>query len=689
MKIKHLAILVFFFITAFMYSQNMKEGFMFLETSKYKQAENFFKTVLKSYPSNKTARLCYGRAIGLNGDSNKALTLFTNLLNDFPKDFEVKLNYAEALLWNKNYLPAEAYYQKLIKENDKSFPALLGYANSLSNLKKYDDAIVYVNQALVLIPRNKNALISKKYIRLGLANEKVNAQEYVTADRILQENLEDFKNDTETLINLANLYLVSNKIDKAKQTYEVIGENPDNKLTYLNGTSLIYHLDGKDIEALNTSKEAIILLSKRTDSTIKNQTIERYIQALIWNKKYSIAQKKINNLFSDNKDSKNWMLSLRATLNIYKSEFEKSVTDYNLILQKDSASFDGNLGKANALKALGYYEDAYTCAENTLKFYKNQKDAVYFIKNLNKNFIPFVDTKASSSFDNGNNEAYSYTATSEFSFSTKLKVLGSYNYRTTTNSISAIKATSNNILAGASYQLINNIILKGSLGVTSSKAETTNFNQLLVDASIFLKPFKLQNLELGYKRGVENFNAELLNREIVQNNFLLNYSLNTNFKLGWFTQYYYTRQSDNNTRNLLFTSLYYTLLEKPALKAGINYQNIYFKNQVPTIYFSPSKFNAVEIFFNIIKDESISKGKQLFYDLTVATGYQFIEEEKKQSTYRIQAKLGYKFSERSLLNLYGIQSNIASTTAAGFTFTEIGLRFKWYLLRKPFFKKNI
>ncbi|MGK0413420.1 MAG: hypothetical protein ACJA1B_001623, partial [Polaribacter sp.] len=70
MKIKYLALLVFFFITTFMYAQNMKEGFVFLETGKYKQAEKFFENILKSYPSNKTARLCYGRAIGLNGDSN-------------------------------------------------------------------------------------------------------------------------------------------------------------------------------------------------------------------------------------------------------------------------------------------------------------------------------------------------------------------------------------------------------------------------------------------------------------------------------------------------------------------------------------------------------------------------------------------------------------------------------------------
>uniref|UniRef100_UPI000AE6EFF6 tetratricopeptide repeat protein n=1 Tax=Tenacibaculum ovolyticum TaxID=104270 RepID=UPI000AE6EFF6 len=173
MKIKKIILLFLFLITASMYSQNMKEGFTYLETGKYEQAETFFKVILKSYPKNKTARLCYGRAIGLNGNAEKAVSLFINLLKDFPTDFEVKLNYAESLLWNKKYKKAKKYYKTLLEENNKSFPTLLGYANTLSNLKEYDKAIIYVDKALTVLPKNKNALISKKYMRLGLANNKV------------------------------------------------------------------------------------------------------------------------------------------------------------------------------------------------------------------------------------------------------------------------------------------------------------------------------------------------------------------------------------------------------------------------------------------------------------------------------------------------------------------------------------
>ena len=71
MKLKYSTLLIAFFISFCGVSQEMKKGFTYLETGKFKQAETFFETVLQTYPSNKTARLCYGRAVGLNGNSKQ------------------------------------------------------------------------------------------------------------------------------------------------------------------------------------------------------------------------------------------------------------------------------------------------------------------------------------------------------------------------------------------------------------------------------------------------------------------------------------------------------------------------------------------------------------------------------------------------------------------------------------------
>lgn len=684
---KHLYLLAFLLINSFCFSQNMQEGFTLLETGKYPEAEVFFNNILKEYPKNKTAKLCYGRAVGLAGNAPKAVTIFTELLDVYPNDFEVKLNYAESLLWGSNFPDAKVYYEKLLKENNKSFAALLGYANTLSNLKIYDQALIQVNNALEVSPGNPNAMVSKKYIYLGYAYQKQQAQQYNEAETLLKKNLELFNNDKSTLLNLANLYIIAGKFDEAEATYQIIKTLPKSETTALNGIALVKHLKGKEKDALKTSKLAFNNIPNVKDTLIVNQTKERYIQALIWNKKFKEANTLINQLKTE-KPNQAWVLSLSATLNIYKSEFKNSIADYNRILEIDSSSFDGNLGKANALKATGRYQDAYQWANNTLTFYEKQKDASNFIKNLDKNFTPFWETKASYSFDNGNNKAYAVNTSIEFPMSTKFKLKAAYGYRTTSNKVTDNEANSNAFTFGLGYQLLPNITFNGTVGVTAANANDEAYTQLETDVSLHIKPMKLQVLDVGYKREIQSFNAELLDRQIVMNNIYANYSLSTNVNIGWFTQYFYTWQNDDNARNLLFTSLYYNILSKPSLKAGLNYQYITFKNQVPTIYFSPEMFNAAEIFVNLIKTDGIAKAKEWFYELTAATGIQFIEKDPKQSTYRVQAKLGYKFSERCQLNLFGTRSNIASATAAGFTFNEIGLRFKWYFLEKPIFKKN-
>ncbi len=674
-----------FFLKA---QENMQEGFNYLETGKYKEAQKFFQVVLKDHPTNKTAKLCYGRAVGLNGNSEKAMNIFTEMLGNYPNDFEVKLNYAESLLWGSQFMKAKDYYNGLVNEDPKSFSALLGFANTLSNLKEYNNALVYVNKALEESPGNPNALNSKKYIRLGYAYQYQQKQEYDNALELLNENLKDFPLDKETLQNKANVYLIKNKPEEAKKVYSQMATNKKDSIIALNGLSLVSHLQGKERKALQISIESKKKISKVNDTLLHKQTIERYIQALIWNKKFKEADNNINELIKT-KPNENWVLALRATLGMYRSDFKETIADYTQILKNDDKSFDGNLGISNALFADGKTNEAYEAVYKTLEVFPKQKDASNFLKKLNEDFTPYLEEKLSYTFDNGDNIALASNTEIVFPFSTKFRTTATYQYRETENKITNNKASSNNLTLGVAYKLRPKITFNSTIGISKASSFSNDYTQLLANIFFKLQPLKLQNLDVGYKREVQNFNADLLDKEIVVNNFYFNHNIGTNFNLGWFTQYFYSTQSDENTRHLLFTSLYYNFLSKPVFKGGFNYQYIVFKDQVPTIYFSPEKFNAVEVFIDLLKDEKITNPKNWFYGLSAATGFQFIEDNKKQSTYRLQAKLGYKFSDRLLANVYGQHSNIASATAAGFTFTELGLRLKWLLCKQPFFIKKV
>jgi hypothetical protein len=679
---KTIAFLIIF-ITFLGNAQNMNEGFSNLEKGEFENAEIFFTAILKAYPQNKTARLCYARAVGLNKQPEKALTLFTTLKTEYPDDLEIKLNYAESLLWNKKFDDAKVYYTRLVEQNPTNFVARLGFANTLSNLKEFKEGLFNVNKALEFSPGNAGALVSRKYIKLGYANEMVSEKKYTEAETFYNEILIDFPDDKETLLNKANLYLITKNSTRGREMYNLLSSS--NPILALNGLSLVEHIVGKENKALEISEKAMAKISETNDQTLIKQTQERYVQALIWNKKYKQAETKINEL-NTIYSNENWLLSLSATLAIYKSDFKESIKYYDSILVNDTKSFDGNLGIANAYYASGKIDNAYKAVYQTLEVFKNQNDATNFLRKLNEEHTPYVEEKISYSFDNGNNTAITSRTLITLPLSTKWSLNTTYQYRKTDNSVTNISATANDFLVGASYKFHPKISFNVDGGITSAISPSVSYTSLLMNSYFKIKPMKLQDLEVGYKRDLQNFNTDLIDKQIAANNYYFNYNIGSNFKLGWFTQYFYTTQSDNNTRNLLFTSLYYSFLSKPVLKGGFNYQYISFKDQLPTIYFSPSQFNAYEVFIELLKDENSTETHSWFYNLNAATGFQYIEKLDKQSTYRIQAKLGYKFSDRLLVNLYGLKSNIASAAASGFTFTECGLRLKWNLSSKPIFK---
>lgn len=678
-------VFLFLITTSILRAQSdMSKGFEMLEKGSFQEAELFFNEYLKTDPSNKTAKLCYGRAVGLSGEPKKAKKIFSELLKEYPGDFEIEINYNESYLWAKEYKQAKPLYIELVEKHPKQFGAVLGYANTLSNLKEFKSAISWVEKALVLKPDNGSAKTSRKYMRLGYANEFVNNQNYGKGEQLLKEVFIDFPEDKDVLINLANLYLITKQADKAKTIYARFATSPKDSITSLNGIALAEHIDENDKEALNIAKVATLKVAKVNDSVLTQQTYDRYVQALIWNRKFVQAKQLINNL-ETNYTNKNWILALKATLGLYTGDAKSSVENYDRILVNDSTSFDGNLGKANALFASDRIIPAYNMANQTLKFYKNQKDAKGFIEKLNLMHTPTFEEHAAYTFDNGNNIAFYTNTTIEVPFSTKFRTTVSYFYRTTENTVTDNKANSHVLLAGLHYKLLPKTVLKAVIGFNNSRFTDDAYTQPVIDIKLDLQPFKLQNLTLGYQREVQNFNAELIEREIVQHHYGLNYNLGTNINLGWYTQLMHTQQSDNNTRNLLFTSLYYTVLRKPALKMGINYQYITFKDQLPTIYFSPEQYQAFELFADI-------RGKiseKTTYMGSTATGLQQVEEDPNTNIFRAEASVQHQFSKRFSLNIYGKYSNIASATAAGFEFTEIGVKAKWLFLKKPIFYKNL
>ncbi|WP_445382582.1 tetratricopeptide repeat protein [Robiginitalea sp. IMCC43444] len=660
--------------------EGIQDGFQMLENGDFKTAESFFRDYLTEDPENKTALICYGRAVGLNGKPEQANRQFNELLEKYPADLEIELNYNESLLWAGRYTQARPLYAELANRYPDEFEVLLGFANTLSNLKEYPEALFWIDKALKLDPANTSALTSKKYILLASADKEIKLQNYKRGEQLLESIFEFYPNDPEALRDLANCFLLGSKFEAARSIYKQYAEITGDSLTALNGIALAYHLDGNNKIALDTARVSFSMLTPDSGASVREQTSSRYIQALIWNRKFVRASQTIDSIYTQYSDS-NWLLALRATLGLYTGRVKNSLADYSRILQSDSTSFDGNLGRANALYASNQIIPAYHAARRTLIYYPNQKDALAFIEKLDLALAPRLTELVAYTIDNGNNQAFYTNTSAQLALSERWTTHVTYDYRTTENTLNGLKAETESVSAGLQYQIGPKTALKSLFGLSNARFSENAFTQPLFQLQLQSKPFNLQDLTLGYQREIQNFNAELISREIVQEHYQLTYNLGSNFGLGWYSQVIHTRQSDSNQRDLLFTSLYQVLLQKPLLKFGLNYQYMTFKEQLPELYFSPSQFQAGEIF----GDFRGKIGPFTSFVLSAATGKQQIEDQAFSSSFRAEAGIQFSLSKRLSATCFGKYSNIASATAAGFEFAETGIKLQWLLSKQPVF----
>ncbi len=163
----------------------MQKGFDLLNGGEFGAAEEFFSEILDDYPSNITAQICHGRAVGLGGKSSEALKTFELLHRAQPQSKEIKLNLAEAYLWNTRSLEAQQIYAELLSEDPLDFTSNLGMANALSQGHRNYEALSYINKALSIQSDNLQAITSKKFILIALAFNSTKGKKFKEAHKWL------------------------------------------------------------------------------------------------------------------------------------------------------------------------------------------------------------------------------------------------------------------------------------------------------------------------------------------------------------------------------------------------------------------------------------------------------------------------------------------------------------------------
>lgn len=659
------------FGTSLLAQGSMQEGFDLLEKGQYAHAVTFFDTYLKADAGNRTARLCLGRAVGLNGAPEKARSIFSELLEEYPGDLELEMNYAESLLWAGRYTEAAPYYRGLMEQHPGTFGLTLGYANTLSNLKEYRVADSVIARALDLEPAHASALTSRKYIWLGWAYQAIQQQHFTQAKKVLDNLKKNYPSDQNVHRLFADYFLQNRDFTQARNSYATLEQLGDT-LVSRRGMALSWQQQGRPARAMEWAEKAWELV-KDTKAGSEGfwPAWERYVQALIWNRRYASAGKALD--VAAETAPIETHAALRAMLGMYTGNFKTSIMAYRQILGSDSTSFDGRLGLANALLASGQIRAAYKAGLAAQEQFPGQPDVTAFLEKVRQELSPSVMNTSGMSFDNGNNQAFFNSITAELPLSARWKAAGTYGERHTENRLSTFRAQTYTSQVQLSYRLLPTVALEGQAGLMKAVLDSSEYLQPELRFGVKFQPFRRQHMEVFYQRSIQNFNAELIARNIRMDQFGSSYHLSTNFGLGWFGQGIYQNQSDGNSSMLLFTSLYLEPLTKPVLKAGVNFQYLGFQEQRPLEYFSPLRYTSWDGF----AEYRPNLGRKTRLYLQVASGYQRIEAQPVQALFRAKAEISRVVWKQLEATLFGSYSSQASSTAGGFEFTQTGLRLGW------------
>lgn len=671
--------LITFLLLLIVYSavaqEALKAGFMMLERGQFTEAAVFFRNYLQTDPNNRTALLCYGRAVGLSGDVAAAQSIFAQLEKQYPGDFEIALNAAEALMWGKEYTAARNAYVVLLQQQPASFPANLGYGNALASLLQFDSALVFINKALQLQPGNANALVSRKYTRLALADRYGKQQQYSLATPLLDSNLADFHNDRESLQAKAQLLVLQQQYTAAiKILQDMIQLRLGVVDAQLSLSYIAFRQKHKKL-ALQWANLAVQEAARDTTQYLKAR-LGRVI-ALGWNEKFALAYRALDSLavlYPGRPD----ITLRRATLMAWQRNFGRSLSLYRTALTQVPTSFDANLGTADVLFATEMDKASRAMVDSTLRFYPGQKDAQAFLERLALRHAPVVTTHDYYSWDQGGNIAWNYQLGLAADLATPLRISLDYKTRHTEDRNTHTTARNDNYTLGLRWRIKPFWLVKAAVN-QAMLIEQQKKSYWLLDASTEFSFLRRHMLELKYRRDVQNFTSGLIGSNLTTTDLAATYNVTTPVNLGLYSQYIFSRYSDNNQRNLLFASVYYTALTDPVLKGGFNINLIRFQDQVPAKYFSPAKFISYECF---VTSENLElPNRHWLYQALAAGGEQQIGQEGTQFIYRFNLSLGYRYQNNLELTGYFLHSNSASSTVAGYTYSEAGIRGKWILKR--------
>ncbi len=651
----------------------MSEGYAMLERGDFIPATKFFKKILTEYPTNKTANICYGRAIGLNGKTRDALVLFVSLKETHPKDIEVSLNLAEAHMWNKNYVKAENIYKEILIQNPQNFTAQLGISNAYASQLKNVEAHQHIKEAIAIDSKNASAKISKKYILLALAEDSKNAYRFDQALRLLDSVNTLFPYDREALLNKAICYLWMDKPKKASENYLTLKNENIDVFEALMGLSYTSTLLGQKSKALVYAQEALntneAVVSK--EANYKRAALN-LINCLAIKGNFKQANKNLNNLidlFGPIKELK----ASQARLVLWQFKAKEALAIYEELNKTYPNDFEILMGLVESNRSLKKYKTAINYIDEALEVIPQQADAIRLRNEIESLSKPNFYVDAFKSNDVANNKNTGLIAKASFGSAESIRSTVHMQLYTLSNPEIQEDASQYMMKYQLSYPVNHRLDLKAGVQPTlATNNENFKKRNFLFNGGADFRINKFTSLAYYFEQEAFNFNVQLLKSGIGMNHHKVIMNTSTKFGTGLFAQYIFTKQTDKNRRNLFSASLYHNILKNPILQTGLNYTSISFDFSSPSLYFSPLKYSSYEAFLKLNNFDF--KRSKILYHALIAFGKQASNDEQLNGTIRIEGDLGYRINRNIQLLIYYRYSSLDQSTAVGYTWNALGFK---------------
>lgn len=666
-----LTILFFFLTTQLLFSQeNMQPGFDLLEKGKFKSAVPFFQNIVELEPQNKTAKLCLGRAVGLSGNASQSIEIFKELDTDYSNDYEIKLNLAEAHLWNSNPKKAKEIYLKLVEIDPVNFSANFGLANSYAKLNDNQSALVFINKALGIQPENQSAQVSRKYILLGLADQQKKQQQFEASNNTLNLILKDNINDREALINKGINYILDEDYKKARKFLEFIKIR---EIDVYEASILLSHLsilEHKNKLAISYADDAIAAVSKDQPDVYLNANIQK-VNALGANKNFKKANLLIEKLENEIGESPKIELA-KARMKTWDRQYFKGLEIYNSI---EGLPYEVNMGKSEIFSAFNERMNSEEAIDSALVIDPNSTDALKIKNELQHRFSPSIELEGTISNDIGFNEADEFKVGMFFPTKGKHHFFARSLWRNANNELLGTRANQLSLAIGDKWQISRRLLFEFAYGALSYQNEESSRSiSYLSDVKLNYRLDNKQSIGLSYDREALNYSSDLIESGIISSNYNLFYQFQYHKVPGAFLKYNYSTQSDGNSRNSIFGSIFYEVKSFPLIKVGMNYTTLSFKEDRSELYFSPDKYVVYEAFLHFAN--AYNPRAKVSYSFLFNFGKQKIDLNPSENIRRIELDVGYRFSPKIHLIASYFNNTAANSTAKGYSFTRYGLKLK-------------